>query len=729
MSLGHQQMNQQGEVNKETFLSAINTSINKQQVSDFTSNGVSKVRDLYSDALSYSVNANSTMEYAGMKALSEKELPAGQIRSEIARQRELSMDRIKKESHSGKESKQERAANERKYFGDVGFHDDFASEIKNIYIEQKRTIETDGINPEKYKCTGKEFVIPLNLDEGIEEQLPEMKEAIVKVMIERDRLKGEIDSARKSNTPYGKALRKNQKLLLKYMNDVIDTFFLASGVRQEGERPVSEKTRNAAQNHMALAMEKYEMCARKFDENVALDMSTKVTEKRKYKETKQQSLRQGKDARKEKTDSIKDFLFQNRDAYAQHKEEIDKVLAEYINLIGGVDITNAHLQGYKDVITDPSNFSEEELENAQGLKNALDEHLGHVSRSIQSGANACKAYIEYLINGTKMSVFDATYIKGRFGFWDPTTISADLKMDQPLLRQKTGLTEYDTQVKTKIYNWLEEQEQRIANMTEAEKNENKRFINEVTVAAKSASTFSGVYKIYRKYVQGSNPIMDKKNELDDIAGNLEHPDHAVFRDVVIRSFSLKGEYEISPEEMKRIVQDTSNVIYGNRNQTDPSKAISLKTMKESFDRLMVYYKKGADELMEFRNNHPQLYDIDSENPDLVSILKDYEEYTIYAQKAQSLGDVMGYILENKEFVKSLSKEDIDECIRIGAIGKAINNAGNVWTNITNQLYGLTPNQVLKGEFNIKKLKIGSFNKTMQIYMNSVGNRYQKALNS
>ena len=52
--------------------------------------------------------------------------------------------------------------------------------------------------------------------------------------------------------------------LLAYMNDMINTYMKASNVDQKTGRAVKASEVEAAKNHMALAMEKYEMFARNY---------------------------------------------------------------------------------------------------------------------------------------------------------------------------------------------------------------------------------------------------------------------------------------------------------------------------------------------------------------------------------------------------------------------------------------------------------------------------------
>ena len=722
MSLNHAPVNI--DKNKETFKTSLNASLKTQKPTSIDENGVDSIRKNYADALESANNAKMYLRFEGMKFGTENEVPANEMKNEAEIQRELSMDKVKQESHSGKKSNQEKAANKRAAFGDLNYDTNTAQSVLTSYNAKKEQIERGEFVPQEYKCTGKEFLLPPLNNMGAE-----ITDKIVNVMVERDRLEKELKNMAKPTRPYDKAAKKYKTKLLKRMNDVIDTFFLANGVNKDtGAALNNVKKVNTAKTHMALALEKYELLSRKIDENIVEEMLGDLKKNNDYTQKRDEVIENRKVERIKKSQDIKDYLYENSDAFKKNEAVILKVLAEYLELNKGADASNARLEGYKKAISNQANYGD--VNRSEELSNVISTHLGHVERSMSSGAEACKAYIEYLIEGKRMTVSQAAFIKSRFGIVNGDCINKSLRMNVPLKKQVIGISQYDSEIKNKVNNFFETSKAKIAIMSEQDLNENEDFVKEMEKAEGSTS-FVTKLAVYLKH-SGNQPAMSKVKKMRKFMNKehegkngtkFEYGRDGLLRDVVIRHASFSKDEVPSEAEMLKIATKTAIIDKG----CDPEnnkEQVSDEELYKTYHEMMPLYKDQFEELMDIKNKNPNLFNFDLSNPDFASMHENYEMYYLYSQKGQAVRDVFSAIAGNKRLRDMLSEEEKKECIRMGASSAAFFSVCNNWSYIYNRVSDLTPEELLAGAFDIKTSNAECYDKAKQQQVRIFKNKFK-----
>ncbi len=612
----------------------------------------------------------------------------GDLRSE--EQRVLVSDMKKKATHSGKQSKQEKAANERNEFN-IWYNQDAAKSVLNAYKAKAQEIKDGQAEVKEYTCTGQEFILPL----GAEDAQEGPASNIVKVMLERDRLTNMIKSTPVGKSPYAKAKRACDEKLLAYMNDMIDTYMKANKVDQKTGGEPKEKEVKAAKEHMALAMEKYEMFARNYEENIGELMQSSIKKSEVYKTNLATNTQERKTKAEENENDLITLISNNKSRIGNKGANVKKVYAAFEKLnakYAELAAASSAMFNYQERLND-----KDEKRIVQKLVDKQEEDIN----AVEFAKKACEAYIKSIVNGKPMKLMDAAYIQKHFGIDDASmSIGKErvLDMNKPILEQNWGLSEYDETFRNKMSTVMAEAKAELEKHSEEEINadlalrKKKDHVDKYYSGLKMGS-FRNMVNAYQ-YV---NPEFNRTKALlmDSVLSkkyNNNEPlkTHGGTRDVETMFLPLEGE-AMNQDEYETTVVNYVKAI--ERVDLATNKEASVDEMHKAFNNIMPALRNLNKELADYRKKHKGFFNGQKDLEKITDIFTDYEMLFYLGSKGQAIKNTVERIAGNEELVNLLSEEEKTELLEMALEGTVWMRYSAVAASV-DKVYRSTPNEVL-----------------------------------
>lgn len=601
----------------------------------------------------------------------------------------------KKATHSGKQSNQEKAANERAEFN-IQYDHDTAASVLDTYKTKAQEIKDGDADAQEYTCTGKEFLLP-PVDADVEEG---PAENIVKVMLERDRLTNIIKNTPVGKTPYAKAKRACDEKLLAYMNDMINTYMKASNVDQKTGRAVKASEVEAAKNHMALAMEKYEMFARNYEENIGELMQSSIKKSAGYKAYLETHKQERKTEAEEDENELLDLIASNKKRVGNKFANVKKVYADFEKLNAKYAELAAASEAMLDYERDLNDADEKRIVLKLLDKSEIDRD------AVEFAKNACKAYIESITKGEPMNLVDAAYIQKHFGINDATMSlkpGVVLDMNKPIFEQSLGLSEYDDAFRVKMSSVMAEAKNELDIYTEEEikaseaLRRKKAYVEKYYQGLEGGSfrnmvnAFLYVNPEYNRLKASlmDSVLLDKYGDKytkrkDDTRGGT--------RDTETLFIPLEGE-TMSQEEYETLVINYIKTV--DRYDLANDKEISDEEMRKAFDDLMPHLRAAHMELVDYRNMNKDFFN-GQKDPEKISDLFDgYEKFFYLGSKGQAMKQTVERIAGNEALEKLLSEEEKHELFDMAQEAAVWMNYTRPITGNIDQILRATPNGVLE----------------------------------
>ena len=605
------------------------------------------------------------------------------LRLEMNKQKTITDDRKMIETHKGKESKQEAAAIQRGTYSNYSYDHGTASNVLTKYREKKQQRE-NGQPPAAYKCTGKEFLLPpaQNMNGAMADQ-------IASVMMERDRIK----TMTKGNTPLSKAAYAVNKEFLEVMNDLINTYFTANGVKQEGRGSVKEKDKKAAKQHMALALEKYELFARTKDQKIAaqLESSLKKTNayKAKKRETENNLANDPALSFADKLQEMKQLIGSNPNLYSQNEKIIAQVMAEFEALRKRANQIYTNYTSSKAALDDNAISGGQNAEELEAVKNELLQQYTGEANMLKTGITACSSYMRFLFNNEAMPAMERTYIKARFGksadIQGRSEGAPALKMNVPLGKQKAGISEYDEKMKAD----LEAYEKTAPEKVKADF-EGKPYMYKFSTFKRHTMTEHNMEE-FRRVTKFQNQLMEKY-DITSRRGTRDMAD--------LYTPMVKNEYvPVNDKEFEQYALDThilihgKNCVPGEKGEKAQHQDVSKEEVYEAFHRQLPKYREVYEEMTELRKLVPSL-----QEPGNLEHYKDnFSFFKVIQGKCEALGYMMETLTENKKLMSMITEEEKEELIKIRSEAAATDVTVGQWYAVYNKIAEFTPQQILDGE--------------------------------
>ncbi len=599
----------------------------------------------------------------------------------------LSADRQKKATHTGKQSDQEKAANKRKEFGDIRYNTQTATNIMTAYYTKKEEILAQREEaPQNIQLTGKEFLMPPTVDRMDEANA--LSQRIVGVMFERDRLSDKLKSGKKENkTPYGKARAKCEEQLLNYMNDVIKTFFTSNGVADLGEKAISKKDQETAKKHMALAMEKYEMYVRTFEETVAQESIKLIANKNSYKESREQKgmvLRPQAEGEKM---MLMNKIGVGMDRVKSKTPVLKKVYAEFEKSINA----RTDLKIQMDMLEDEEltmmqgQCSEQEMEAAQKSMKAMADSLRTQYEMLDFVVKACSNYIlsQASADPIQLDLREATYITMHFKVNDASTGSLDLhaRMKDQL---GAGFNEYDRGKKAKLKEFLDKPENA----------EQKKI-------APTVSNFSKVFNWYNDYdetVSNAPKVYELQHKMDTVTEDFDYSkERSTGRDVE-RLYCPIFQGEVPDEKsMREYVKNDVILRSGHHLGTDVP--VTHEERKEAYNKQLPFLRAKVKELNSYIEKYPNKFE-NWDDGDVSRFIDNYASEDEAFRHSQAISDVLKKMMKDKDFFDTFTEEEQEECVHMTAIAGAMQNIFGALRGNRDMLNRLTPMEYVNKEYKI-----------------------------
>ncbi len=713
--------------NQQEFSTELHNEIKKEAAPKFDKKGMDKFMQNY---MNYTNNAEETKSaFDNLQIIMyDQEAFEGEIQQDVLKdkqaQRQAETDRLIKKSHSGKESDQEKAANARKTFGDFQYNTDTAKNIMTAYLEKKEAYENDKmtakeeIDYEKYKPTGKELLLmPGNNMQG------GPTDDIVNLMMKRDILKKELKEKLKHPTIHDESKRKFQSRLLEYMEDAINTFFKANGVSygKDGKaKNLSAKERDAARQHLALAMEKYEIAARNFDTDVANDMMPKIEKTSTFKLVMEQEDADVLQKSTEAENKLLSLLSKNADKVGNKSKDVKKVYADFEKInsqkirleakVKRIDSTDI-----KSIVAGP--LDEDEYFAAIETKKV--EYQTQV-RSLEMAANACKAYIEYVTTGKAMSMVDAAYLEKEYNITGVDIQVTDkngkmlrLNLDEELRFQTGAMSEYYIDFMAEAEAKMDELRKVLQGHTE-EEIKNDKYLSGIKddVDTFDESRYYYPRRCFEIYIKVADRYnlrkgfqMSARLRQDKKYGNRikKMEGEPGGRDIVTVINPIEGEEVPSYEECLKVSKLVSIVVRSVDPEDDPAdrnyvaKKPSAEQTINSYHKLKPYLIKAQNEMKQYMKNYPGPSNLDKmgDQLDFKNFFTGFDIPLIIAKKAQGLMEMLMPMLKNETLTSQLSYDEHMELFEMLAYSGAVNSLGNQFCGYFTKMTERTPRQILE----------------------------------
>ncbi|MCR5482320.1 MAG: hypothetical protein K6F52_05935, partial [Clostridia bacterium] len=286
---------------------------------------------------------------------------------------------LTKESEKGeKTSTQEERAMKRMGPGEMVIDKTKTEEARARYLQAKQEHKA----PANMKLSGEEFETTRPKQKGMD------PEELSQLMLKRDIVESTVKTNREKKEPSFKdrASAEFYEELLASMDDVIATYFKASGVDHQSGQPVSGKELEKAKHHLALAMENYHNLAKNSEKIIArnlFDIVRKTPEyKAKFEETRRTteanafaSLHQKINLTGNALNDIKallESLDDYKDKYLANRDLIDRIIRDYTQTnVTATEISNIISTLYRVTTEDmhkPLGLEQEKLAIMLGMK-------------------------------------------------------------------------------------------------------------------------------------------------------------------------------------------------------------------------------------------------------------------------------------------------------------------------------------------------------------------------
>ncbi len=719
---------QKKNLSQEEFTRQFKKELKKDTVYKFNEAGMEQLRQDYAEGFDSSVQLkNRLKDGLGIESISieYQEMTFEQLQQEgelsTQKQKVLSSDMKKKASHSGKQSDQEKAANKRAEFN-IQYDHDTATSVLSTYKEKAKDIKEGRSEAEAYTCTGKEFLLP-PVDAEVEAG---PAQRIVKVMLERDRLTNIIKNTPVGKSPYAKAKRTCDEKLLGYMNDLINTYMKANNVDQKTGGTLKEKEVKAAKEHMALAMEKYEMFARNYDMQVAELMEPSIKKSAQYKTSLTTYTANGKTSAENDEMELLNIISVNKTKVGTKGDNIKKVYAAFEKL----NAKFAELNSKWNAINDYQHSVNEE--EGKVVENLVEKAKAD-KKAVEFARNACKAYILNITRDEPMNLMDAAYIQKHFGITDASMSLGEnrtLDMNKPVRLQEWGLGEYDEKFRKKMKDDIAKARADLSTHTEEEINADPMLLRIKSYLDRydEGVQLNNIRNMINAYLY-INPQMNRSTiaEMDRIMME-KYPeyrackDHRGTRDIGHGFVHFEGDVG-SIDDFEKFVLNCVRIM--EKKDLITNEKPTAEEMRKAFDGIMPYMRSFRKEMEDYRKKYKNYFDgtYDLENP--IDLVKNYEMFFHLGSKGQAINNVVETISKNQELVELLSEDEKTELFEMAQEGSVwMQYTATVSPNIVNIL-NATPEQILSNKVKLTgrgKNYENSYKECHGRNMNSVASR-------
>ena len=420
------------------------------------------IQDHAAMATQHLITAADRMAVLGVRTIEtarHKYTDAG-LKGMAADQKDLTyLDREKEESYDQKESKQEEAAIRR------GEYNDYRTGMKatsDSAIDKYR----------KYKADPSQVKGVVQLDEGNDAieaafmRMPGLSEEdvsnrICSLMVYRDSVKDELLKleAKKSKDPVNVLYLKHKKAFLACMEDAIRTWHAANGADENGSS-LPQKAVAKAKKHLPLALEKFELNARKWKERYADELldSGFVKKNEAYKKyvgdakadeasrADEQGIVKGiYRGNSDEMESLEELIARNPEVYEKNKELVDRIFVYYsqrLRRLREIMEPGEMAQGFSDILLNPEKAKTAGKKTLRGRPGPADPRMDllltasmarinadhKLGYAITLEAEAARDLIRYILTGTKTDSLHAAVIEKEWGFGGTYKVDPRLPM-------------------------------------------------------------------------------------------------------------------------------------------------------------------------------------------------------------------------------------------------------------------------------------------------------------